>query len=115
MDQRRATPARHEGFCTPGCPDGCPGMDVGGPGDTASMATTGMAAWLRRRQPRPGTVWVVWDGPGGRVFDVCDSLRSVAAVRKFHRGRPLQVMKLDPMRYRISGNTLMGDPVDGGA
>lgn len=33
MDQRRAAPARHEGFCTPGCPDDC----VGGTGDDSNM------------------------------------------------------------------------------
>lgn len=36
MDQRRTTPAQHEGFCTPDCPDDC----VGGTGDTSNMRST---------------------------------------------------------------------------
>lgn len=35
-----------------------------------------------------GHVWLVWDGPGGRVFEVCADKRSAAVVRKFHRRYP---------------------------
>lgn len=43
-----------------------------------------------------GSVWLVWDGLGGHVFEVCNSKRSAAVVRKHYRRWPnLVVIKFD--------------------
>lgn len=42
-------------------------------------------------------VWLVWDGPGGIVFEVCADERSAAIVRKYNakRSRNIEVRKFE--------------------
>jgi len=43
-----------------------------------------------------GDVWLVWNGPGGHVFQVCATRRDAAKYKRYHRHEPgIAVIRFD--------------------
>ncbi|ARC56005.1 hypothetical protein AS850_02820 [Frondihabitans sp. 762G35] len=52
-----------------------------------------------------GTVWLVSDRYGGRIFDLCSTPQDAREVERFHSGETLTVQELPVYSYAIGDNS----------